>query len=164
MTGRLLLSLLEMLRLRSGPQDMPAGWVFAGIFALAYLAQGFVIDNALSDTDGAPRSLLAIGVQFSLVALLLNIRNFQSRLPQTLTALAGTGFIFGLVSLLILARVVPGEAQADLALMYLGLFGWSLAVDAHIYRNALSINMGIGVLLAVLIFAANFMLLRAVFG
>ena len=64
------------------------------------------------------------------IALLLNLRNFQTRLPQTVSALAGTGFIFGLVSLLILTRIDPGKPQPDLALMYLVLFGWSLAVDA----------------------------------
>ena len=153
-----------MLRLRSGPQNMPGGWPLAATLLLAYIAQGFVADQILGEADGAPRSLFAIGVQFSIVAVLLNIRNFQMRLPQTLTALAGTGFVFGMLSLLILTRIDPGKPQPDLALLYLGLFGWSLAVDAHIYRHALSIKMGIGVLLAVLIFAANFILLKAVFG
>jgi len=164
MTSRFILALLDMLRLRSGPQFMPEGWLVAGALCFAYIAQGFFADQILGESDGAPRSLLAIGVQFSIVAVMLNIRNFQMRLPQTLTALAGTGFFFGLLSLLILTRIDPGKPQPDLALLYLGLFGWSLAVDAHIYRHALSIKMGIGVLLAVLIFAANFMLLRAVFG
>ena len=68
------------------------------------------------------------------------------------------------VALLILTRVDPDQPQPELALFYLVLFGWSLTVDAHIYRHALSIRMNIGVLLAVLIFAANFMLLNAVFG
>ena len=164
MTGRFIFSLLDLLRLRSGPQNMPEGWLLAAGLSLAYIAQGFMADGILDESGGAPRSLLAIGVQFSLVALLLNFRNLQARLPQTITALAGTGFIFGLLSLLILARIDPGQSQPNLALFYLGLFGWSLAVDAHIYRHALSIKMGIGVLLAVLIFAANFMLLRAIFG
>lgn len=164
MTGRFILTLLDMLRLRSGPQNMPRGWLFAASLSFAYIAQGFIADQILSETDGAPRSLLAIGVQFGLVALLLNFRSYQVRLPQTLTALAGTGFIFGLLSLLILTRVDPDKSQPDLAMIYLGLFGWSLAVDAHIYRQALSVKMGTGLLLAVLIFAANFMLLRAVFG
>jgi len=123
-----------------------------------------IADRILGESDGASRSLLAIGVQFTVIALLLSLRNFNLRLPQTLTALAGTGFIFGLLSLLILSRVDPGKPQPDLALFYLALFGWSLAVDAHIYRHALSVKMGIGVLLAVLIFGANFMLLNAVFG
>jgi hypothetical protein len=163
-TGQFILALMDMLRLRSGPQNMPGGWLFATALSFAYISQGFMADRILGETDGTPRSLLAIGVQFSLVALLLKSRNFQSRLPQTLSALAGTGFIFGLMSLLILTRIDPGKPQPDLAFLYLGLFGWSLAVDAHIYRHAWSIKMGIGVLLAVLIFAANFMLLRATFG
>lgn len=153
-----------MLRLRSGPQNMPGGWPLAATLSFAYIAQGFIADQIIGEADGAPRSLLAIGIQFSIVAVVLNLRNFQARLPQTLTALAGTGFFFGLLSLLILTRIDPGKPQPDLALLYLGLFGWSLAVDAHIYRHALSIKMGIGVLLAVLIFAANFILLRSVFG
>jgi len=163
-TGQMTLKLLDMLRLRSGPQDMPAGWPLALVMSFAYIAQGFFADRILSDTDGAARTLLAVSVQFAVIAILLNFRNFASRLPQTLIALAGTGFIFGLLSLAILTRVDPSKSQPDLALIYLGLFGWSLAVDAHIYRQALSFKMGIGVLLAVLIFGANFMLLKAVFG
>lgn len=162
--GRFVLILLDMLRLRSAPQDVPPGWLFAGTLTIAYIAQGFVADGILGESDGAPRSLLAIAIQFGAIALLLKARDFQARLPQTLTALAGTGFIFGLFSLLILSRVDPGQPQPDLALFYLVLFGWSLAVDAHIYRHALSIRMNLGVLLAVLIFAANFMVLNAVFG
>ena len=163
-TSRFIITLLNMLRLRSAPQDVPPGWLLATALSFAYIAQGLIADRILGESDGASRSLLAIGVQFTVIALLLSLRNFNLRLPQTLTALAGTGFIFGLLSLLILARVDPGKPQPDLALFYLVLFGWSLAVDAHIYRHALSVKMGIGVLLAVLIFGANFMLLNAVFG
>jgi len=162
--GRFVLVLLDMLRLRAAPQDVPPGWLFAATLTLAYVAQGFIADQILGDSEGAPRSLLAITVQFVVVAMLLSVRGFRERLPQTLTALAGTGFIFGLLSLLILSRVDPDRAQPDLALFYLILFGWSLVVDAHIYRHALSIKLNIGILLAVLIFAANYMLLSAVFG
>lgn len=164
MKGRFILSLLNMLRLRSGPQDMPGGWVIAAGLALAYIGQGFIVDQIMDDPDAAPRSLLAISVQFGIVSLLLNLRRFQTRLPQTISALAGTGFIFGLLSLLILSRVDPGKPQPDLALLYLILFGWSLAVDAHIYRHSLSVNYGVGALMAVLIFAANFILLKTLFG
>ncbi|NCF61709.1 MAG: hypothetical protein GWP58_02550 [Gammaproteobacteria bacterium] len=157
------LTLLDILRLRSGPQDLPAGWTFAIVFAVAYVAQGFVADQLMGEADGEARSLLAITVQFGIVSALLNARNARERLPQTLTALAGTGFIFGLLALLILTQIKPEKPQPDLALLYLGLFIWSLVVDAHIYRLALSVKMSIGVLLAVLIFGANFILLKAVF-
>jgi hypothetical protein len=164
MTGRFILKLLDMLRLRSGPQELPGGWLLAAGLSLLYVYQGFVADRIVGDSDGGPRSLIAISVQFGVIALLLNLRNFQTRLPQTLTALAGTGLLFGLMSLLILARVDPDRPQPELALFYLILFGWSLAVDAHIYRQALSIKFGLGALLAVLIFAANFILLKTLFG
>jgi len=164
MMGRIILNLLEMLRLRSGPQQMPAGWLLTAGLSFAYIYQGFVAERIVGDSDSGPRSLVAIGVQFGVIALLLNLRNFQARLAQTLSALAGTGLIFGLVSLLILTRIDPGKPQPDLALMYLILFGWSLAVDAHIYRQALSIKFGQGLLMAVLIFAANFVLLKTLFG
>jgi hypothetical protein len=164
MTGRFILKLLDMLRLRSGPQELPGGWFLAAGLSFLYIQQCFFADRMVGDSDGGPRSLLAIGVQFGVIAFLLNLRSFQARLPQTLTALAGTGLIFGLMSLMILSRVDPDRPQPELALLYLILFGWSLAVDAHIYRHALSVKFGLGALLAVLIFAANFILLKTLFG
>jgi len=158
------LILLSMMRLRSGPQEMPAGWPLAAALVAAYVAQGFFADQSLGDPGDAPRSLLAITVQFGVITALLNFRKLSLRVPQTVGALAGTGFIFGLLALVILAQVEPDKSQPNLAFLYLGLFAWSLAVDAHIYRHALSIKMSIGVLLAVLIFAVNFVLLKAVFG
>ena len=62
-----------------------------------------------------------------------------------------------------LSQADPDRPQAALALLYLGLFLWSLFVDAHIYRQALSIRMNMGMLVAVLIFGVNYFLLRAVF-
>ena len=63
-----------------------------------------------------------------------------------------------------LSAVDPSRPQAEIAFLYLGLFLWSLAVDGHIYRHALSATLGLGVLLAVLIFLVNFLVLRALFG
>jgi hypothetical protein len=153
-----------MLRLRSRPQDLGAGWATAAALVFAYVIQGFYADRTLTETDGSPRSLMVITVQFGVIATLLVLRNFSERLPQTLAALAGTGFIFGILSLILLSQAQPGEVQPNLALLYLGLFAWSLAVDAHIYRHALSVKMSVGVLLAVLIFGANFILLKTLFG
>jgi hypothetical protein len=75
---------------------------------------------------------------------------------ETLTLLAQGVHAVSLPSLVMIA--------VALALLYLGLFAWSLLVDGHIYRHALSIKLGGGVLTAVLIFAVNFALLRAVFA
>ncbi len=98
------------------------------------------------------------------IATLLHLKKLSTRLPQTLSALAGTGLIFGFGSVLLISQAEPASNQPMLALVWFGVFLWSIAVDAHIYRHALSIKMNLGVLVAVLIFAANFILLQAVLG
>ena len=149
MPGRLIRTLLEMMRLRSGPQDMPPGQSLTVILALAYLAQGFIADRILDSPDSAPRSVIAIGIQFAAITVLLNLRGLAARVHQTIGALAGTGFLFGLISIALLSAVNPDRPQAEIAFLYLGLFLWSLAVDGHIYRHALSATLGLGVLLIV---------------
>jgi hypothetical protein len=69
-----------------------------------------------------------------------------------------------LLALMLLVQLDPANPQPNVALAYLGLFVWSLLVDGHIYRHALSIKMSLGVLVAVLIFAANFLIMRVAFG
>ena len=157
-------TLLDMMRLRSGPQDLPARSGPAIALAGVWLAQGLLTDRAMDQADSPLRSLLAIAVQFGAIIALLNVRHQAVRIPQTIGALAGTGIIFGLLALPLLMQFDPARPQPNIALAYLGLFVWSLLVDGHIYRHALSIKMSLGVLVAVLIFAANFVLMRAVFG
>jgi hypothetical protein len=161
--GAILPRLLDMLRLKSGPQDLPAGWPLALGLGLAYIAEGFIADRILGDTESAPRSLLAICVQFLIISTALNVRGQSNRVPQTLSALAGVGLIFGVFSIVLMVQAIPGQDQHLLVLTWFGVFLWSLAVDAHIYRRALSSTMSIGVLVAVLIFACNFILIQAVF-
>ena len=157
-------TLFDILRLRSGPQDLPPGSGLAVILSVAWLGQGLLTDQILDEAESAPRSLFAVLVQFGIVFALLKLRNRTARIPQTISALAGTGFIFGLLALLLVLQLDPQQPNPGLALAYLGLFIWSLVVDGHIYRHALSIKMSLGVLVAVLIFGANYTLMRAVFG
>lgn len=161
--GTILVRLTNMLRLRSGPEDLPFGWNLAVLLSLAYVAQGFIADQILGETDTASRSLLAISVQFLIIGLLLNFRRQAIRLPQTLSALAGVGLIFGVFSILLVNQADPDTQQPQLALVWFAVFLWSLAVDAHIYRRALSTTMSSGVLVSVMIFACNFILIDKIF-
>jgi len=160
---RIVFQLLDIMRFRAGPQDLPSAWNVAILFGLAYFGQGYVADHLLEESGGAPRSMVAVVIQFLAVALLLQARRLGARYPQTLTALAGTGLVFGAISILIVMQAEPGGSNPGLALLWLGAFLWSLAVDAHVYRHALSITMSLGVLVAVLIFALNFILIEMLF-
>jgi hypothetical protein len=50
--SHLFLRLLDIMRLRSGPQDMPAGWGIATLLSLAYLAESMIADRVL-DGEGS---------------------------------------------------------------------------------------------------------------
>jgi len=162
--NQIFLRLLDIMRLRAGPQDMPPGWGFTVLFTLVYVGEGIFADRILNETDGAPRSLIAVSIQFLAALMLLSARNLSARMPQTLTALAGTGSLFGALSIFLAMQSQTGVPQPGLALAWFGAFFWSLAVDAHIYRHAMSINMSLGVLVAVLIFALNFVVIQVLFG
>lgn len=154
----------DLMRLRSGPQHVPASPGLLFVLAALYVLQGFLTGELIEEPDAAPRTFVAIALQFAVITILLRLKNLGGRVQQTLSAMAGTGFLFGLISIPLLLQFQPDTSQPGLALAYLGLFAWSLAVDGHIYRHALSIKMSMGVLTAVLIFALNFMLLKSMFG
>ena len=156
----LLAATLGLLRLRQGPQDLPASWAFAiGAIAL-YLTVNVVTQARLGDSEAGPRTLLWIGFQFAAVAALLNARGLAARLPQTLGALAATGTVISLISYAIVAQADPSRDQPLLALLLLAVFAWSLLVDGHIYRHALSTTLSMGMLVAVVIFAASYSLVE----
>jgi len=160
---QLLLQLLRVVVLRSGPQDLPAGWAPAGLMVLIYVALGMLADSMLQLETNSLRSLLSIALQIMAVTVLLRFGGHFERLPQTITAAAGTGCLFGLISIVLLAQSSGGSLPAGMATLWLGLFIWSLVVDAHIYRSALSTRMSVGILIAVLLFALNFIVIDALF-
>ena len=161
--SRFVFQLLDIMRFRGGPQNLPSAWGLAILMAIAYVAQGYLADRLLDDTEVVPRAMISVAIQFLVTALMLQVRRQGSRFAQTVTALAGTGLFFGAISIFIVLQVEPGAANPGLALLWYGTFLWSLSVDAHIYRHALSITMSLGVLVAVCIFALNFFVIEMLF-
>lgn len=159
----LLQQLLLLIAFRRGPQDLTPGWNTAALAVLLYVALGMLADSMLQLGTGSMRSLVSITLQIVAITLLLRFRGYPERLPQTITAAAGTGCLFGLISIVLLAQTSGGSLPPGMAILWLGLFVWSLLVDAHIYRSSLSITMSLGVLIAVVLFALNFMIIDAMF-
>ncbi len=160
---RLLQQLFRVITLRSGPQDLPAGWHSAALMVLLYVALGMLADNMLALGTSSLRSLMSIALQIAAISLLLRFSGHLERLPQTITAAAGTGCVFGLASIVLLAQSAGDSLPQGIAILWLGLFIWSLVVDAHIYRSALSTTMSVGVMIAVMLFALNFIVIDALF-
>jgi hypothetical protein len=159
----LLTHLLLMLRLRSGPQELPSSWSLAAMLLAVSLGMGIYIAHTLGGENAVARSLAINILQVFAIIALLQVRKLPERLPQTLSALAGTGIILGALAFLLLLQADPTVNQPLLGLAYLGLVGWSLAVDAHIYHHALSISRSVAVLVAVLLLAVSYVFSEVVF-
>jgi len=155
--------LLNMLRLRAGPQDLPSSWPLTIIVIAIYLGEGLLTSQQLDGDYNSARTLLSAIVQFAAVAVMLNFRKHPERLQQALLALAGTGVIIGLIAFVFLMQADPDQNQPILALGWFAIFFWSLAVDAHIFRHTFAIPMSQGVLIAVGLLAITYVIMHFLF-
>ncbi len=155
---------IAIIRMRSGPQDLPSSWLSALAIVAAYLMLGVFTGQRLGDGDSAAASLAVTVLQFAAIIAMLQVRKYPERLAQTLSALAGVGIIFGTLSFVFLVQADPSRQQPMLALAWFSIFFWSLVIDAHIYKNALSVTMAQGMLIAVLLLAASYVLVEFAFN
>jgi len=160
---RLLVSLGQLLRLRGGPQDLPSSWPLTIVLVAVFLAQNIITGQQLDDQDTAAKSLAAISLQIIVLVGLLYWRHYPERFTQTLAALLCAGIAFNLFTWALLTQSDPQVNQPVLAMAWFGMFIWSLFVDANIYRHALSMTLSIGMLVAVLTLAANYVLVELLF-
>lgn len=139
--------------LRRAPQDDPVSWDALLQALLGY----FVIDLVQAGaSSGLPVALGMTLVDTLLMMVfcwvVLRITGYTRRFLQTLTALAGTGVILGLLALPLVQLAASAhrndEPMTDLVLGWLILLVWSITVQAHIFRHALTVRFGTGLLLA----------------
>lgn len=159
----ILLSLTNMLRLRGGPQDFPASWPLMLFLVVAFLLQNLFTGSQLDDADAAAKSLLAIGLQVTVLAGLLYWRQRTERFTQTLSALVAVGIIFNVITLALLSQSNQESNQPILAMLWFSVFIWSLFVDANIYRHSLSVNLSMGMLITVLTLAISYVSIELLF-
>ena len=159
----LFISLANMLRLRGGPQNLPASWPLMIFMVTAYLVQNLITGQQLEDESTAAKSLLAICLQVVVLAGLLYWRRHMERFAQTLSALAGVGIIFNMITWTLLTQSDPASNQPALALTWFAVFIWSLFVDANIYRHSLSVPLAMGMLVTVITLAASYVLIEMLF-
>ena len=158
--NHLLHTVFDLLRLRAGPQDLPADPRLTGMVIVAYVAQAIFTSQALGGENEPTRSLMAIAIQFGAVAAMLLYRRNPERLQQTLMAFAATGIVVSLIAFGLLLQSDPQQNQPLLALFWFLIFGWSLAVDANIFRHALNVSMPIAMLITVMLLALTYLVLE----
>ena len=146
-------SWLQQCLLQRTPQDDPVSFQ-----ALILALSGYVLIDLVqaSASSGLAVSLgmtlldTLLMVVFAWVVLRVTVKT--RRFVQTLTSLAGTGIMLGLAALPLVQLAASAhrndEPMADLVLGWLILLAWGISVEAHIFRHALSVRYGIGLMLA----------------
>jgi hypothetical protein len=157
------ISLANILRLRGGPQNLPSSWVLTTLLLTVYLVQNLITGQQLEDENAATKSLLAISLQVVVLTGLLYWRRHLERFAQTLSALTAVGIVFNSITWVLLMQSNPETNQPMLAIIWFSVFIWSLFVDAHIYRNSLSVPLAVGMLITVLTLAASYVLIEMLF-
>jgi len=139
----------ELCLLRRTPQDLPASGYLLGISLCCY---GMVSVLVSSQSYAFNRALLLAGVDLGLLVVfvwsLLYLQNKTTRINQTLSALAGSGSLMGMIALPLMLAVGPSTVTepvpVPLVSLWLLLLLWNLFVMAHIIRHALSSSFVIG--------------------
>jgi hypothetical protein len=155
-----LVNLARILRLKGGPQNLPASWVLTIFLLSVYIVQNLITGQQLDDDNAAAKSLLSVCLQIGVLTGLLYWRNTLERFAQTMSALAAAGVFFNIVTWILLSFSDPTANQPILASVWFAVFIWSLFVDAHIYRHSLSVHFSTGMLVTVLLLAASYVLIE----
>ena len=150
---RWLVSWMQQCLLRRAPQDDPLSYTALWWSIAAYALMDLLQASIGSDwPDALGMTILDILVMIAFVWVLLRLMTKSARFAQTLTALAGTGTLVGVVGLPLILQAARAQAEGAAAgILVLGwvlILVWSIAVQAHIFRHALSAGYGTGLLVA----------------
>jgi hypothetical protein len=165
---RLLYTCLEIMWFRRGPEDMPGDLRWTVATVAVYAAVGYPL-SAISLTPFAAvaQVLVDLLLLVAFVQIVLRWRGLMNRLPQTLTALAGTGVLFTLFALPAMASLdAIGKRGGDAsipALIVIVLLLWNLAGLVHVMRRTLEVTPGRAMWLSLAYFVASFVVMSVIF-
>ena len=136
---------------RKGPQDLPASWSLLKLTLITYclsslLSLLFTVAPPMALFQAVLDAALLVGLTYGL----LYVMGHGQRFVQTLTALAGTGTLLGLIAwpltIWMQAEAAAGTSTGLSFFLFFLLLLWSIAVIAHILRHSLSTTLGMGLL------------------
>ncbi len=159
---------IQICLLRQGPQNLPTSGILLAITLTAHTVMSILLSSvALSAANALLSGVVDTLLLVVLTGALLYARQRNTRVIQTVTALAGTGAIITLIALPVSgwlhgADQAAGEGGFALLLL-LFLTGWSLAVAGHIFRHALSVPYVLGLVLAAVFYWISISVFRGLF-
>ena len=152
----LLILFFDLIRLRRGPQDLPASQKLLFITGFLVIVTAILGDQMNSDFSG--RLIFALSQVAILTATvwgILALNQKPERVVQTLTAFYGTSVLIQLVvwpfRSWLLSMPEEAQQQATIPLFAIVVLAiWSFVVMVHIYRNALDSSRGKAILMSII--------------
>ena len=159
---------VDLCFLRIGPQNLPASGLLLAIALVAHLLAEWIGFSVLMPGENAFLAALAATVILAFLTFsILAAQRRQSRLLQTLTAMAGAITVIDLIGIPLATwwrSVDDGSGAVQLPLLLLlVLTVWSVAIQGHILRHALSIPLAMGVMIAMFFFWFSFQVMHYLF-
>jgi len=158
---------VELCLLRLTPQQLPASGLLLGITLAAHTVMGVLLSvQQLDAVNAIAAGFLDTFLLCGLTLAALSVQRLQHRAIKTLSALAGSGTLISLAAFpvsiwLHQSHASPGSVL--LALILLGLIGWSITVAGHILRHALSAPWFVGLVIASAFYGISIVVLNTLF-
>ena len=152
----LLILFFDLIRLRRGPQDLPASQNLLIITGFLLIVTAILGDQMNNDFSG--RLIFALSQVAILTATVwgvLALNQKSERVVQTLTAFYGTSVLIQLVvwpfRSWLLSMPEEARQQATVPLFAVVVLAiWSFVVMVHIYRNALDSSRGKAIVMSII--------------
>jgi hypothetical protein len=154
--------------LRTGPQNLPVSsfllMLALGAHTIMSIA-GFMF--LLPATDAIFAGIIGTALLCTLTYVVLYIQRRQTRVIQTLTALAGAITLLDAVGLPF-ASWLKSTHDAGLnagapMFIFIILTGWQLTVQGHILRHAMSTPLMLGLMVSMFFFTISVTVLQSLF-
>ena len=152
----LLILFFDLIRLRRGPQDLPASQNLLTITGFLLIVTAILGDQMNNDFSGRlVFALCQVAILTATVWGILALNQKSERVVQTLTAFYGTSVLIQLLvwpfRSWLLSMPEEARQQATVPLFAVVVFAiWSFVVMVHIYRNALDSSRGKAILMSII--------------
>lgn len=163
---QVLVSLIEIARLRRDPSALPASITLLVVIAIAYAGSSALQSWLLYAGDRLfARTAADLGLTLAMFWLVLAVTRRLYRYRQTMNAVLGTSVLLTPLLMLLIALQQPAEMYYPVKLLAwagsIGVIVWYTLIVGHILRSALEIGFVTSIAIAITtVIAANAVLSR----
>ena len=152
--NRVLISLVEIARLRRGPSDLPASVVLLVFMAAAYAGSSALQSWLLYSNDRLlARTVADLGLTLVTFWLVLAVTRRLYRYCQTMNAVFGTSVLLTPLLILLIALQQPAEMYYPVKLVAwtgsIAVIVWYTLIVGHILKSALEIGFVTSIAVAI---------------